>query len=124
MPTPRLQLIAALAPVIPDGITVEAYGRTLDNPHTVTLMPYVDKVTPRRDISAMSREYEYGLVLVASTDSADPSTDDELDEALEDTLHAIDQAPGLTWTEARRSRYQDTRAAYLIAVTVHTTHTD
>lgn len=119
-PTPRALLVAALT--LPDTVRVRPYTDELGSHDRPVVMPYVDEVTRRPEGGPTLRQYQFGLLLVG-VKVAPGGGDDDLDRALEDVLHALDQAPGLTWSLAKRSVYEGRLPAYLVTVQVLTTHT-
>jgi hypothetical protein len=101
-------LTAQVGPGLPlDGVRVIGYARTIDPPTTPTVLVRVDTVTPGGPLRQAWRTYGFALVLIPPTTEAG-TADDELDAFLEDVLHAVEQAPDLTWTRAQRGTYQDT----------------
>lgn len=123
--TPRMLVNDALtAQLSPASVTVLPYARQIAPPPRPTVMVRLDRLIPGTLAGVgQVRSTELALiVLAAKTDPTGPA-DDELDALLEDVIHAVEQAPGLTWTEAKRAVYADTIPAYEVSVTTHTTHT-
>lgn len=119
MTTPRAQLVELLEGVTPDTLDVIPYARQIPQPPKTTVMVRVDKVTPSPVAPSTHREYGFVLVLIAGT-NVDGAADDELDDALEDLLHAIDTAPAgklPRWSSADRGTYEETAPAYEVTLT-------
>ena len=118
--TARTMVIDALEDAVPDGIDVMGYARQISPPARPTVMVRVDEVTRPDGLPQGCRAYRFALVCIGSrTDPGGPA-DDELDGLLEDVLHAVDQAPDLTWTNATRAVYADASPAFEVTITVHT----
>lgn len=103
----RANIVAALeAPgVLPTGWRVMPYARNIDPPAVVTVMVRLDKVAPIPNHPEGFRVYTAGLVIVAPlTDPTGPA-DDQVDDALDLVLAALDAHPNLAWTEAVRGTY-------------------
>ncbi len=120
MSTARDVLVAALQVVVPKGIQVEKYTRELDGPDKPVLMVRVDEV--RRHPSAPLAKRRYGFALILVSPATDPGkADDDLDDALEPVLRAIETTPTLPqWEVARRGVYGTAvkRLAYEITLPV------
>lgn len=115
--TARQAVIDAVAGLELDGVNVIGYARNIDPPTKPTVLVRVDLVEPYPGLPDRNR-YTFGLVLIP-TRSGPGSADDELDDLLEDVLHALDNAPDLTWTRAERGTYQDTTyPAYEVTLSV------
>lgn len=122
--TPRQLLIDALSAGELAAHRVIPYARDIDVVERSTILVRVDKVTP----GGVTRTYRFALVLVPKrTDPTGPA-DDELDQLLEDTLHALDNTGlAVVWTEANRGVWLDSTDTprfpiYEVAVDVTTTH--
>lgn len=112
-------LVAQLEPVMPDTIKLEKYAREVDPPtrHSLLLVR-IDDVVPHPSGIPGQRLYTYGLVLIPRK-RATGSGDDELDNALSDVLHALDEADDIVWTRAQRGTYEDSKhPAYDVTVQV------
>ncbi|MFW5473691.1 hypothetical protein ACOCJ5_10305 [Knoellia sp. CPCC 206450] len=112
-------LVSQLEPVMPSTVKVEKYAREVDSPtrHSLLLVR-IDDVAPHPSGIPGQRLYSFGLVLIPRK-RATGSGDDELDNALEDVLHAIDEADDIVWTRAERGTYEDsTHPAYDVTVQV------
>jgi hypothetical protein len=119
MTTPRAQLVELLQAVTPDTLDVLPYARTISQPPRTTVMVRVDEVTPSTVAPSTHREYGFVLVLIAGT-NVHGDADVELDDALEDLLHAIDTAPPgklPRWSSAKRGTYEDVAPAYEVTLT-------
>ena len=125
MTTPRALVKDALTDQLdPASVTVLAYARQIAPPPRPTVMVRLDRAIPGT-LAGVGLVRSTGLALIVLAAKPDPPgpADDELDALLEDVLHAVEQAPGLTWTEAKRAVYADSIPAYEVSVTTHTTHT-
>lgn len=122
--TPRLVLAAALAEALPADVYVEPYARdglTLTKP---TVMLRIDDVGRSLAAPGAERVYTYALIVAVPQQTVHGPADDRLDALLEDTLYAIEQAPGLPqWTAARRAVYGDEYPAYEVTIPVRYTIT-
>lgn len=124
MTTPRTLVKDALTPLLGASCDLMEYARQVPPPPRPVVMIRADEVTPNVAGLDEARRWKFALVVLASlTDPTGPA-DDQLDTLLEDVLHAVDQAPGLTWESAKRAVYADTTPAYEVTVIVHTLHTD
>lgn len=121
MTTPRELIVEALTAAAPETVSVVPYGDTASPQKRSQALVRIDEVAPEPTAPQAMRVYTYGIVLIASK-THPGAADDELDAALEDVLHAIDQAPGHTWERAVRATFEDTKIpAYEITVSVHIT---
>lgn len=119
MTTPRLQLVTALAPLLPD-VRVIGYGDTTtpDVPAVPTLVVGVESIIP----GAVTGYRTYGFDLIVQTPlTSGAAAADALDALVEDVLAVLDYAPEITWSECRRGVHED-RPAYKVNVTVNTLH--
>ena len=124
MTLPRELILEQLATLAADHQLVP-YARDLI-PAAALVMIRVDEVTPTTDKTA--RKYTAALVIITPRSDPHGAADDELDVLLEDVLHVVDNAPGLSWTAAKRGTYATGDGtpicpAYEVTITVHTTHT-
>lgn len=120
MTLPRDLVVDALNATAPDGVQVEPYARGLDNVARPVVMVRVDAVAPARNVAQGQRRYGCAVLVVVPTTDPGPA-DDELDALLEDVLEAIELAPKLDWTEAKRATLDDTWPAYEVTVNITTT---
>lgn len=119
MSRPRDEVVAALAAHAPASVRILPYARNIDPQSTTVALVRADRVNPHPAAPQSWRVYEFAVIVVPAKTSAG-NADDELDDALEDVLHAIDQADDLTWESAERGNYQDSGyPAYEIHMTVH-----
>ena len=119
--TARAELVTALeVPLEPVGIDVQPYAQVGVRPARPLVMVKVDKVSPHPQARLTHRAYAFQLVLLGSLEDTAGPGDDELDQALEDVLEALDEGHAMgtlpQWTEARRAVYGDTIPAYEIDV--------
>lgn len=123
--TPRQLLLDALTAGELAAYRVIPYARDIDVPDTPTILVRVDAVAPARD--QLTRTYTFALLLVAAQ-TADGAADDELDELLEDVLHALGNTGlAIVWTTAKRGVWLDPTDTprfplYEVTVEVTTTH--
>lgn len=105
--TARAMVTAALTAALPATWRVMPYARNIDPPQVVTAMVRMDEVVPSPGRAVGWRDYTAGLILVAPmTDPTGPA-DDQVDDALEQVLAALDTDEVLTWTRAARGVYGD-----------------
>jgi len=104
--TARALVVELLTSALPSDVDVIAYAHNIDAPSRSTVMVRTDRVIPSPAGQGL-RQYEFGLVLIASKTTAGPA-DDELDELLEDVLYALTTGGatnGVNWTQAVRATY-------------------
>ena len=83
----------------------------------------LERVTLAPEVPAAARKYVFDLVVVTPLSEAGPA-DDELDQALEDVLHAIDKHPQFQWEQADRAVFESTQTpCYRVTVTRYTAPT-
>lgn len=115
--TARNEVVTTLEGILPAGVEVKAYARSIDPPDVPTVLVRVDEVVPN-PLPQVWRGYQFALVLVPTKTDPGPA-DDELDGLLEDVLFAIDQSDTITWAKATRGTYQDTAyPAYEVTLNV------
>lgn len=122
--TARDVVVAAVRAAMPADVTVLAYARDTD-PSGPVVMVRVDEVRPNAAQPQALRDYTFGVLAVVPQ-TTPGSADDALDALLEDVLHGLDQADGLTWTTAARAVFEDRLPAYevTVSVVVNTTTTE
>lgn len=122
MTLPRTLILAEISSLAPDHALVP-YSRDIV-PTKTTVMVRLDEVTPTTE--RLARKYTAALVLITPRQAPGPA-DDELDALLEDVLYVVDNAPGLTWTDAKRGTFVvdgvPLLPTYEVTITVHTVHT-
>lgn len=124
MTLPRALILTALNTLTAEHHLI-GYSRDI-TPTRTTVMVRIDEVTPTVD--AIARKYTAALILVTPLTNPNGPADDDLDALLEDVLYVVDNAPGLTWTAAKRGTYATSDGipicpAYEVTITVHTSHT-
>jgi len=102
------QLVAEL----PANYTVHPYAPQLDGVEGPVLLLALDHVEPRPQAGQHRRVYRAKVLAVAPVADVDLATTEEVDQLLEDVLHAIDQARNITWTQADRVSVDDTWAGW------------
>lgn len=122
----RERIITSLAVPALAAYELVPYMRAMVPAGKPVLMVRVDKITqsPER----LTRRVEFAIVLVGHLIDQTGLGDDELDEALEDVLHALDNAvDGVVWQAANRVTYAadpdaDGWPAYEVTAVIYTTH--
>lgn len=127
--TPRQLVLDALAATELAAYRLIPYARDPGAIEAPTIMVRVDQVDPSTE--HLTRRYTFALILLTPrTDPTGPA-DDELDELLEDVLHALDNTGlAIVWTRATRAGFAPSgdpsnagTPCYEVTVNVTTTHT-
>lgn len=113
----RTDLVEAL--VLPKEYRVIGYQTSLDRIEVgaVVVMVYRDSVRPATQHQATTSE----MSVWAITPRLNPGTaDDDLDDALDVVIAALDAIPGVLWTDAERGVWADVYHGYKITLTLTT----
>lgn len=116
----RDQVAAALTASLPAAEwVVMPYARDIDPPSKATVMVRADVIRPS-GLPGAWREYDFALLVI--TPLTDPAAADaELDDLVEDVLHAVDESRLPTWTSATRGSFEEKFPCYEVALTVTVT---
>lgn len=117
----RSDLMAAIKPLLPANIRTVDVPRNLDGLETnkPVLMAYRDSVTKAANKQGAWLHSFSAWIITPNIDSA--KAEDNLDTALENVIHALDQIDWLDWSNAERSTFGDQQApAYRISLTLTT----
>lgn len=106
------------------GVDVEPYAKQLDGLTKPVVMVRLDDITKTPEAGRGTRRYGATVLCVSHLTDDDPAGHEAADQLVEDTLHAIDLAPQLSWATARRVTVDDTWPGWEIQlVPVPTKHT-
>jgi hypothetical protein len=90
------------------GVDVEPYARQLDGLTKPVVMVRLDSIAKASDVGPGRRSYGATVLVVSPLTDDDAAGQDAVDQLVEDVIHAIDLAPKITWTTARRVTVDDT----------------
>jgi hypothetical protein len=122
---PREYLERVLTAALPavDGVDIVRYARDVDPPARPTLLLRIDDVVRHPDAPQSQRRYGFTLILLGAGDGE--RAEEELEEALETVLWAVEESPDLPqWVRAERAVWRDSTPAFEIAVPVDFVTTD
>jgi hypothetical protein len=68
----------------------------------------LDSIAKASDVGPGRRSYGATVLVVSPLTDDDAAGQDAVDQLVEDVIHAIDLAPKITWTTARRVTVDDT----------------
>lgn len=90
-------------------LDVEPYSRGVESLQRSTVLVRLDRVTHAPEVPLAARAYVFALIVVTPLSDPTGPADDDLDDALEDTLHALDKHPRFTWEQAVRGVFESTQ---------------
>jgi hypothetical protein len=115
MTNSRIELGELLTKELPRKFKVIPQPRntdTIEAKHPVVL---VIRTSRKPSPAAMGQYFDEFAIWVIEPKIIDP--EDDLDDALDAVILALDAYPNITWTEAERSTYAEENPAYRIAAT-------
>lgn len=98
---------ALRATLDPADVDVEPYAQQLDGLTKPVVMVRLDSITKSPE-APTHRSYGATVLVVSHLTDDDPAGHDAVDQLVEDVCYAIDLAPKITWTTARRVTVDDT----------------